>query len=300
VKAALSLDVDSLRCYHEIHGLEPAAAGEEDPIYRRALPRFCDLVGEEGLPATLFLIGADAPAHAPEIPAGCEVANHSFAHDYRLTLRSADEIRADLERAHAALLPLAPGGRILGLRAPGYNTCQALLEAACALGYRYDSSLLPSPAYFMARAGAVGLHRLRGRLSRSLVGRWQAFAGPLQPYRCELSRPWRRDSASPLLELPIACEPLTRLPLFGTSWPLLPPRLARLALARALRLGSVNFELHAIDFLDASDVSPALAGLQPGLRVPASRKLEAFRQLARQLRESAQVMTLASLAEAYA
>jgi hypothetical protein len=62
----------------------------------------------------------------------------------------------------------------------------------------------------------------------------------------------------------------------------------------------VNFELHAIDFLDHTDVSPALAGLQPGLRVSATRKLKAFRQLARQLRESAEVMTLASLAEAYA
>ncbi len=300
MRASLSLDVDSLHCYHSIHGLPPPPAGT-DPIYQLAMPRFFELIGEEGVPATLFLIGADAPTHAaffaPAGPTGCEVANHSFSHDYRLTQRTPEQIRTDLRQAHEALLPLAPQGALHGLRAPGYNTSGALLEAAVELGYRYDSSLLPSPAYFLARAAAIALHRGR---SRSLRGRWQAFTGPLRPYRCELARPWRKVPNGPLLELPIACEPCTRLPLFGTTWSLMPPRLAHMVLRHTLNtLGYVNFELHAIDLLEAREVSPALARLQPGLGAPVKIKLRALRALIRQLRESARVVTLAALAEAH-
>lgn len=283
MKAAVTLDVDSLRCYYEIHGLPDPAAAAEDPIYTRAVPRFFELLAEAGIPATLFLIGRDAPQHAaafaPLAELRCEVGNHSFSHDYCLTQRTAEEIRADLAQAHEVLQPLGP---LVGVRAPGYNTNAAFLRAAEGLGYRYDSSRLPSPPYFLARAAMVKLLR---KNSRSQVGDWRAFAGPLRPY-----------PLGGLRELPITCEPLTRLPLFGTNWPLLPPALASRLLAHTLRwLGYVNFEMHAIDLLDASDTGPTLARLQPGLRTPAAVKMRAFRALFRQLRDSAAVVTLEAL-----
>lgn len=309
--AAVTIDVDSLRFYRQIHGLAaPAGAAAQtlatDPIYTIALPRFWALVEEARIPPTLFLIGADAPAHpaafAPARALGAEIANHSFAHDYRLTAATPEAIADDLARAHAALAPLAPGGEVCGFRAPGYNTSAPLLEGVRALGYRYDSSLLPSPAYFAARAAAIRLYAALGRPSRSLAGDVRAFAGPQTPYWAEPARPWRRAEDG-ILELPMACDPLTRLPLFGTSWVLAPARLRDGALRRALaRLPLLNFEMHAIDLLDASDpgVGTDLAAAQRDLRVPARTKIEAFRTLFRTLADRARVSTLGGAAAALA
>lgn len=297
--AAIGIDVDSLRFYRAIHGLPPGEL-EDDPIYRVAMPRFFELLDEARVPATLFLIGEDA-ARRPEAFAGaaatgCEVASHSFAHDYRLTQRSPEAIAADLRQAHAALLPLAPNGRLEGFRAPGYNVTGALLREVAALGYRYDSSLLPAPAYYLARAGAIAAYGLLGRPSASLRGRFAHWIGPLAPYRVRPEAPERPDPEGELLELPMACEPLTRAPLIGTSWVLLPPVLRLRLLRSALdRLPFFNFELHAIDLLEASDpgVPRELAAAQRDLRIPFREKRTALGGLFSTLREAREVVTLA-------
>lgn len=297
---AITIDVDSIRCYRAIHGL-PDAPLDEDPIYTTAVPRFIALLEEVGCPATFFLIGADAPAHAdafaPLAELGCEVASHSHEHDYRLSTRAASEIAADLDTADEALRPLAPDGRVHGFRAPGYNTSPAMLEAVAARGYRYDSSLLPSPLYFAARAAAIASYRLRGRTSSSLVGRAEAFAGPRAPYRTTAARPWRRDRRGPLLELPMAVDPLTRTPLIGTFLATMPRAvfdgMVDLALMRS-RL--FNFELHAIDLLDETDegVPAEVAAAQPDLRVPFAEKRDRFSRLFEKLKTRTRVATLAT------
>jgi hypothetical protein len=299
--AAITIDVDSLRFYREIHGLPPSDPSD-DPIYTIAMPRFFELIGEAGVPATLFLIGEDAARHpsafAPARGLDCEIASHSFSHDYRLIERSREEIDRDLARAEEALAPIA-GGRIEGFRAPGYNVSAELLGRLIARGYSYDSSLLPAPAYWAARALAIGGHAIGRRRSRSLVGDPRAFAGPLDPYRTTPARPWRKKQNGALLEIPIACAPSTRVPLIGTWWTMMPPPLREALLDRALRkLPCINVELHAIDLLDRSDpgVPRELASVQPDLRIGADEKRRAFQTLFERLRANAQVMTLRAIA----
>ena len=48
--AAITIDVDSLRFYREIHGL-PDGPDEDDPIYTIAMPRFWELIEEASVPA---------------------------------------------------------------------------------------------------------------------------------------------------------------------------------------------------------------------------------------------------------
>jgi len=304
VKAAITLDVDSLRLYHDIHGLSGPAPGA-DPVYTHAMPRFWDALGHD--PATLFLIGADAPAYprafAPVAETGSEIASHSFSHDYRLSQRDAEAIATDLEQAEAALTPLAGGSRPVGFRAPGYNVSPRLLQILLDRGYRYDSSLLPAPAYFGARAAALAWYRLRGRASRSLRGDPRAFAGPRAPYRTEPARYWRSMPAGRLREIPMAVEPTTRLPLIGTSWVLWPEALRNRLLDRALATGTpFVFELHAIDFLDPGDpgVDPHLCRHQPDLRRRADAKQKALRDLFRRLAAQTDRVTLKELAETVA
>ncbi len=301
-RAAVTIDVDSLSCYRAIHGLGEAPL-DEDPIYTVALPRFFGLLAEAKIPATLFCIGRDAPAHAGAFARvgelGCEIASHSYAHDYALSRRTPVEIREDLLRADAALRALSPSGRIAGFRAPGYNTSPALLNEVIALGY-YDSSLLPAPMYFAARAAAIGLYRARGRTSSSLVGDPRAFAGPLSPYRTSAETPWR-ETGGALLELPMTCAPRTRVPLFGTSLNAFPTRLFHRWVDHALEAVPLfNFEMHAIDLLDAHDagVPPELVEAQPDLRRSISEKLFRFSKLFRRLADEAEVVTLAKQASA--
>jgi peptidoglycan-N-acetylglucosamine deacetylase len=289
-RAAITIDVDSLRCYREIHGLPPSSS-VNDPVYTVALARFFELLEEIKAPATLFLIGADAPLYvssfAPARALGCEIASHSYAHDYRLTSLPRDALRDDLVRAHDALSIF---GEISGFRAPGYNTTPALFEVLTDLRYSYDSSRLPSPLYFLARAAAIRAYSVLRRPSRSLTGSFEAFAGSLAPHRVD-----------GMLELPMACEPLTRVPFFGTSLTALPARARSLLISRAVRtLPYVNFEMHAIDLLDASETDPDLAAAQRDLRIPVREKMRAFRELFRVFRSETEVSTLRDIARAEA
>ena len=301
-QAAISIDVDSLRFYRAIHGLVPER-GHGEPIYEVALPRFFELLERVEVPATLFLIGADAArypkAFEPVRRMGCEVASHSHRHDYRLSRSSTARIEDDLSRAERAIAPFSTDGTVVGFRAPGYNVSPALLDVLVRRGYRYDSSLLPSPMYWAARAAAIGRYAVAHRPSASMVGDARQFNGPMRPYRTAAKRPWKPVDRGPIVEIPMAVHPITRWPLIGTTWAMMPAWLRRRTLRSALaRLPVFVFEMHAIDLLDATDagISPELARHQPDLRVPVRDKIDAFLTLFRRLADERPMRTLREIA----
>jgi hypothetical protein len=130
-------------------------------------------------------------------------------------------------------------------------------------GYLYDSSLLPSPPYYAAKAAAIFSYALRGRRSLSILG------GALQLFARRGPQLWRG-----LRELPIATTPGLRVPVIGTVVLAL-PRTARWGFSG----GHFNLELHGIDLLDRSDVPVPIASAQPGLRLPAAEKVKRLREL---------------------
>ena len=301
--AAVTIDVDSLHHYQEIHGDKAARPLQDDPIYTVAMPRFWELL--DGLPATLFLIGRDAPswpqAFAPIDATGSEVASHSFAHDYRMTRMSADEMHQDLARAEAALAPLAGGQRPVGFRAPGYNQTPLLMSVLRERGYTYDSSLLPAPSYYAARVAAIGGYHVRGTPSRSLIGDPRAFGGPRAPYRMDAESYWRPARDGNLWELPIWVERRTRTPLIGTTWAAMPGVVRRRVLRAARRRSEpIVFEMHAIDLLDATDpgVPAELARRQVDLQVLFAQKRRRLQELFRALSADWDVSPLRSWPDA--
>ena len=267
---SVSVDLDGLGCYAAIHGLPgalPDAALRAVPEV--ALARFCELFAELKLKATFFAIGSEvqyAPARLREAAREHEIGSHSFAHDYAMSRRPQQEMVQDLVRCEAAL---ASAGieKPRGFRAPGYTLSPKLVDAVRELGYLYDSSLLPSPPYYAAKALMLFSYALRRRRSHSILGApGQLFArrGP------HLHRGLR--------ELPVATTRILRAPVIGTVVLAL-PRTARWGAAG----GHFNLELHGIDLLDASDVPPAIAAAQPGLRMPVSEKVRRLRELLRSL-----------------
>ena len=268
---SVSVDLDGLGCYAAIHGLSLRLDGPaQRAVPEVAVQRFCELFEALGVRATFFVIGRDAgiaPARLRAAAgAGHEIASHSYAHDYALSRRTREEIAQDLALAERAIED-ACGSRPRGFRAPGYTLSPELLDAVRERAYAYDSSLLPSPPYYAAKAAALAVYALRGRRSQSILGGLRQLFAPRGPHR-------RRG----VRELPVATLPGLRAPVIGTT--VLPfPWLAR----RAFAGGHLNLELHGIDALDATDVPREIAAAQPGLRMRAAEKLRRLRELLKTL-----------------
>ncbi len=283
--SALSVDLDSLPHYCRIQGLPEHLLDEKAQalVATKAVPRLLELFSQHRAPATFFVIGADVAQPGMEAAlraahgVGVELASHSFSHDYALSRRTQADIEADLLRAEQALAPVS--GPVRGFRAPGYTLSSSLLKAVAARGYEYDSSAFPAVPYYLAKASVMGGLSLLGRPSSAILDSPEVLFAPRVPYRPSLEAPYRKGQA-PLMELPMAVAPVTRLPFIGTfattmPWPLVE------AIFRTLR-GDVlfNFELHAIDVLDATDGIPSeLVAQQRDLKVPVRVKLERLGKL---------------------
>lgn len=295
--AAVSVDLDEVSCYAAIHGLASSdAPGVQDAlqasrhaIYQRALPRLVRLFEDEGLRATFFVIGRDVASEGNGarlrglVEAGHELGNHTFHHLYDFSRGSPAEIEADIADAHAAITE-ATGFAPHGFRAPGYTLSDLVVEKLVKLGYRYDSSVFPCPAYYSAKALAMGAMRARGRVSRSVLDDPRVLLASADPYR--VARPYRRRGQG-LLELPIGVTRAAtgRLPYIGTSVVLGGATGAR-ALSRAMAgRPLINLELHGMDLADAeADGLEWLAPYQPDLRVPLAKKEAALRAAIREVR----------------
>jgi peptidoglycan-N-acetylglucosamine deacetylase len=280
---SVSVDLDGLACYAAIHGV----GAQLDDRALRAVPevavqRFCELFAALRMPATFFVVGREAGI-APQAlrraaAEGHEIGSHSFAHDYALSRLPRASISADLVAAERAIEE-ATGKKPRGFRAPGYTLSSALLDAVRERGYAYDSSLLPSPPYYLAKAAALGVYALRRRSSESILGGMAQLFARRSAHR-----------RAGVRELPVATMPLLRAPVIGTSV-LLWPALARAGFAG----GHLNLELHGIDALDDSDVPPAIARAQPGVRTKASRKLGRLRAVLQSLPGAACTLEEAAL-----
>lgn len=300
--ASFSVDLDPLPCYTAIHGLDEPGPALRNVVLRRALPRFLDAFAEAGVRATFFVVGSDladadnAALLREAARAGHELGNHSLRHPYDLARQPRDAIAADVGACHQALREVL-GAPPRGFRAPGYDMSPALLDVLLELGYRYDSSLLPSWPYYGAKAGAMAAMALLGRRSGAVVTAKEALLCPVLPYRPDPLRPHRRGQAG-LVELPIATTPGLRLPAFG--WTLLLSEPLRRHVLSAMRARPfLNLELHGIDLLDADEdgLPAALRGKQPDLRVPLRDKRRALSATLREVAAGCEVRPLQEVAD---
>jgi len=274
---AVSVDLDGLDCYYRIHGLA-APRLLRDPVYCDALPRFVELFERRHLPATFFVVGENAESELgrevlPRLrAAGHEVANHSYTHPYDLFRLAPAAITSEIQRAHEAIAA-ACGAPPRGFRAPGYGLSPALLDAVAAAGYSYDSSVLPSPPYYAAKAAIMGLMRLRGEPSRAALADPRLIYAPTQPYRPDPAAPWRAGQSS-LVEVPIGVSRVARIPVIGMPLVTAPGPLRRLLVASLCTAPVINLELHGLDLCDADvdGVPVEVRERQPDLRVPIGHK----------------------------
>ena len=148
---SISVDLDEVRCYHDIHGLAAPEGDAARAVYERALPRALRFLEDLGVRGTLFAVGRDL-AESPQSAAalrdaassGLEIGNHTWGHRYDLTVLGTGEQREEIRRGADAIRE-ATGASPAGFRAPGYNVHLGLLDLLADEGYAYDSSVFPCP-----------------------------------------------------------------------------------------------------------------------------------------------------------
>lgn len=307
-RACLTVDLDSLACYRDIHGLEPAGHERADAAYAVGVRRLLDFFADAAVPATLFVVGRDAehPAHAAllreAVEAGHELGNHTYSHFYDLPERAASVQRDEIARGEDAIAQ-ASGARPVGYRAPGYNITPQILQIVTERDYLYDSSVFPCPPYYFAKGAIMAWQKVTGRPSRSAMTAPQTLLAPIGPYRPKRGRLWRHDPNSHYpVEIPMCLVPGVRFPIIGTSLQMIKAGgfdavypLLRRSYRRIFQL-----EFHAIDFMDADDVDPALVDVQPDLRVPWHRKRDIYAHVIARLREAYTFATLADAVDTFA
>jgi hypothetical protein len=322
---SVSVDLDPLRCYFQIHGLGAPEASLADVVLRRGLPRFFQLFAEHGVAATFFVVGSDITEHGGNgergqdagatadgalptpaaaarallkeaVSAGHELGNHSFSHPYDLSRLPRAQIEREIGDCHQALRTLT-GRAPVGFRAPGYELSSDVIGVLESFGYRYDSSLFPCPPYYLAKLAVLGKMALFRQRSASIVGAPRAQLGPTQPYRPDVRQPWRHGQSA-IVELPIGVTAHLRLPAIGTSL-LLSDRMRRLVLSGMDRQPFFNFELHGMDLLDAdTDGLPdALRARQPDLRTPLHDRMRALAEVLDHVKQRAEFAPLHIVAE---
>ena len=211
------------------------------------------------------------------------MASHSLSHPYDLFKLKEPGVELQYSRQQ---LEDATGTQVKGFRSPGYNVSPRLL-AEIARHYRYDSSILPSPPYFLARAAVIGTMRLTGRRSASFVGRFSQFAKGWRPFA------WKVEDGL-LPELPMSA--VFGFPVIGTTL-----ATGGFAANKALKILKkrefINLEFHAIDFMDTADGLEEELTVEPALRIPLALRLERFSKALEFLKTNRNTVTLARAVE---
>jgi len=285
---AVSVDLDDLGCYYAVHGVRAQAPSR---ALTHWLPRFLALFDRLRVRATFFVIGRDVEADLAAggegaqvlrdaVAAGHELASHSYAHAYDMSTWDEARVFDDLQRNDTVLRAL--GASPCGFRAPGYTHGPAMLQAAARLGYTYDSSALPSPAYYLGKLGVMALMAARGRRSSSLVRGGRSFLGPRAPH----------VRSEGLVELPMSVSGWLRLPIIGTTVLGGPAWLRTRLTEAAARLPHLHLELHAIDLADAE--RDGIDAPLPELREPFALRSTRLESLLRERGETVRLDTLAA------
>lgn len=261
--AFVSIDIDPIDTHLAGYGF---AAPPCARVYERAVPRFLAMAEHIGVRATLFVVARDAASQAAlwraAVRSGHEIASHSLTHPLPFATLPAETLAYELRESRRRLED-ATGTAVVGFRAPGWDVSEATLAAIADAGYRYDASLLPTPALL---AGSV----LRWALSGGRV--WPSGLGHALRAACAPRHPHRYGA---LQEFPLAVSPLLRVPFTHTLWYVAPYALAERTYRRLGRGSApLGYMLHAADFLDLErdGLDPRMAR-HPGMALPLEQKL---------------------------
>lgn len=263
--ATISVDLDPvdvhLRGYGHF-GIPP------DPlVHDRALGRLLELFSRHSVPATFFVLAREVRAETSRAhiirDAGHEIASHGIDHPASMAALPYEVVRIELEESRRRLEAVT-GRRVVGFRAPDWSVGRRVAAALAETGYRYDASLMPTPAL------------LAGRLLLAVRARRPGDVVALRPPPTLRRRPYRWLTASgSIVEFPMAVSPRLLIPLYHTIRPLLGDEAFQRHLDGFVeREEAFSYALHGVDALGLHEdgVDPRLRD-HPGMRTSLDAKL---------------------------
>ncbi len=301
--ASLSLDLDDKWSYFKIHGDE---RWKEFPSYLGlVVPRLLEILAEEDLKITFFIVGQDAalehnrPILRSIVEAGHEIGNHSFHHESWLHRYDIAHIRDELRRAHDAI-EAASGVKPEGFRGPGFSLSENVLVALKELGYRYDCSTWPTFIGPLARAYYLRTKDFseEERAQRDLL--FGAFSEGFRPLRAYT---WGEPAAG-LAEIPVSTLPVLRVPVhvsYLLYLSMVSPKLAEFYSACAFKMFRLfrtppSVLLHSLDFLGKEDEKDL--AFFPGMNLPAAHKIGLARKVLKQFKANYRVLPMGAYVDA--
>jgi peptidoglycan/xylan/chitin deacetylase (PgdA/CDA1 family) len=305
MKACISIDMDNYREYLSL--LDPDGDHEGKSFYVEAVPRFLDILDRAGAKATFFMIGRDAEVDAHRrivrdiARRGHEVGNHSYSHPYNFRSLTRKQREEEVRRGEEAIADIL-GEPPAGFRAPSCEVDLELLQLLGERGYRYDSSVFPSPMMWAFMLYGKLFVRHEGyKLGPPLA----AFA-PRTPYEPSPDSIHRRrrpgDSRSPLiLEIPFSVLAIVRIPFYSTLVRRFGPRAFEwMRRAYGERASLLHVVFHLIELAEFDD-TPLERGYKraPGLALTLDRRLRFIAGAVGSLARTCEFVTLREYADAY-
>ena len=297
---AITVNIDSITEYAQKY---PIRLPAEDPLlmYRNPLDQFARFCQHHKAPGTLFAISRDVVGIAAEklnalASKGFEIASHSHSHPPRLSLKQPGEILKEL-RHSKGVLEAATGKPVVGFRAPGYHLSPNLIRELVSLGFHYDSSVIPSASFYVARALSVFGETLSRRKSHTLLGNPKAVKAPRSPYRPSLD-PYEGGGDCNIIELPLSVATPLGIPISASMMQSSPAGLKRAVLDSLKEQDTLVLGFDALDFadLEADSLPPDLAEHVPQLKIPLQERLEGMRAWVHELGQGRLSLTCSQLA----
>jgi peptidoglycan-N-acetylglucosamine deacetylase len=262
--ATVSVDLDPVDVHLAGYG---HAVPFDARAYEVALPRLLDAFERHAVRATFFVLGRDADRAAAALrsitAAGHEVASHSMDHPAGIGSLPRDALSQQLVMSRQEI-EQAVGVPVVGFRAPDWSIGRGIIAHLADAGYRYDASLMPSPALTAGRA----LLAMRARRLRDLGILRLPASSRRDPFL------WS-DGGRPVAEFPVTVTPLLRIPVYHTLRHSIGEARFRSILDGIEARGeSLSYPLHAVDALGLEEdgIDPRLR-LHPGMRTPLASKL---------------------------
>lgn len=287
----LSVDLDPISALHSVYGLPSPGAASRGQVLREGLARFLELFDQLGVTATFFVVGEalrDCAELHPRViqtlqeaqAKGHRVGNHSWSHRYDLAHCDRRTQARELRLAHQELI--RHGLVVEGFRAPGYTHTRALLDEVAALGYRYDSSRLPSPLYFAAKLGYVAKMALSGRRSATSLRGGSSFLGSDRPRMLPQSSLW---------DVPISVTPRLRLPMHGALLVRSHGAAAKAVHNHARSASYLHIHFHGTDLMQGNTpaIGPELTKAMPELKIPVQERMARLRNLLEARKEAGSI-----------
>jgi hypothetical protein len=300
---ALNVNFDSLSECLRLAGVAVDHRTFVDPCFHAVMGRFLDLAARYNAPLSVYLIGQDllCEDHRTQVKrwsdSGCEIGNHTWSHSQALGNFPVENAREEIARAHD-LIADTIGTPPRGFIAPAWSTSPAVIQILTEMGYRYDTSLIPSWVQLVALAKL----RLQSKtdlpipiLRKDLCG---LLWGCRQPYRATPRYPWQPNGRGlPVLPLPTGPG---RLPIWHTMAFMLPPKGWEWVLRKGLASNrAFYYVMHPADLLDPNEDLRGLPSSLPGIeRMHHSieEKLSLLRRSLDIIAEDAEFVTMEELA----